>query len=804
MNFNSNTIGIFAGIETDWLGTYKCRNFPKLAERYKTIFKTNFIMRFSLLVACIFFCSAQLLSQHFEQVSYPVYMDGEEIANPFAGGLNNPQFSLGDISRNGENELVVFDRDGAVVLVFENFGSSGEPDYRYNAELSRIFPEMRNFMLIRDYNHNGIPDIFTYSNIGVPGIQVYTGSVVNGQLSFDLLQLDQDYNFNVLAFRDGGGMANINVLNIDLPAIVDVDGDGDLDIIVFTDAGGTAQYFRNRTVEEGRQPHEFVFRKEDRCWGKFYENDFSDEIYLSNDPNQCASFPGANGGSTERHAGSTIALFDETGNGLYDALIGDLTSNRIAFLKNGGTPANAWMTEVDVNFPSYDVPVSLPSFNAPFILDVDGDGKDDLIVSPNGSGGFGETQKCAWFYRNVGTEGDHHFEFVRDDFIVGDMIDLGSKTVVAVADVDGDGLPDIVVGNYGLYVNAQETLASLYYFRNIGTAENPAFELVDEDLFGMSEFASSTRAFAPVFYDMTGNGALDVIVGDQQGRLFYGENQAGPGQPIQIDQWVYPWMDIDVGQWAVPAVADINGNGLPDLVVGERTGNNVDNARCGNLNYFENTGTREEPFFHADEFEAPNNPCFGKVLTFAPGFLRGYSAPSFYETDGEPLMVVGSFNLGLSLYQGLDPSFGVEFEPLEDDFGGIRQGHRTQAVLADLNHDGILEAVVANQRGGLAIFKTNINSDGVVSTKELPPENTSFDLFPNPAKAEFTIRLPEDLVSGAAKVEMFDLSGRSVAVFTQNGSEETFSVRHIQSGTYIVRVTTSGGYHYSRLLVLDQ
>ena len=50
------------------------------------------------------------------------------------------------------------------------------------------------------------------------------------------------------------------------------------------------------------------------------------------------------------------------------------------------------------------------------------------------------------------------------------MIDLGKGSYPAFFDYNGDGLDDLVVGNYGYHVNNNNPVSSLALFENIGTS----------------------------------------------------------------------------------------------------------------------------------------------------------------------------------------------------------------------------------------------------------------------------------------------------------------------------------------------
>src|SRR5262249_59536095 len=92
--------------------------------------------------------------------------------------------------------------------------------------------------------------------------------------------------------------------------------------------------------------------------------------------------------------------------------------------------------------------------------------------------------------------------------------DVGVNPAPALGDVDGDGAPDLVVGDY---------LGTLHYFKNTGSATSPAY-------------IEQTGAYDP---------------------------QTGAGNPFN---------GVDVGYYSAPALGDVDGDGAPDLVLGAYDG----------------------------------------------------------------------------------------------------------------------------------------------------------------------------------------------------------------------------------------
>lgn len=746
-------------------------------------------MRNLLLLFCTVFI-ASLTAQRFEFTpAYPpVSAGGRDLPLAWFGGLNAPQTMQADLDDDGREDLYIFDKAGQLHLALKGMENG---TYEEAPELTEFFPAgVMQWVSMRDFDANGVPDLFTYAR-AVDGIEVYRGTRrEDGRVSFEIIDFGDP--LPQLYAPAGSARSPIFVSNIDYPAIEDIDGDGDLDILTFAVAGGKVDMFTNLSVERGFGTDTLIYELTEQCWGGFFESGITTALDLAPAPGECfdnLAAPGAP--SPPRHAGSTLLALDYTGNGLKDLMLGDISFQFLVLALNNGTPQEAWISAQDSTWDTGETIVRIPSFPAAFHVDVDTDGDKDIVVSPSVVQN-GEDTEVMWWYRNDGSDAAPEFNFVQPDYLMEDMLDFGTSTTVAVFDENGDGRPDLVVGNNDQY-NGENFLDSrLRLLRNVTPPGGEiAFELVNDDYLGLSAFATTTWAFAPAFGDMDGDGDQDAVIGERMGNLIYLENTAGAGNPAAFAPPVFEWFGIDAGQFSKPFVSDLDRDGKMDLLVG---------TFDGRIRFYHNLGTPAQPSFDPDNASPDNVGQLGGINTNTPGSSTGHPTPRVIQHPDYTLLLTGNRAGTVEAYRfGADSSFREPFTLLTEQAGSLQAGNFSSPAFGDFDGDGVLEMVLGNQRGGLQFYGTSLRTDG--STGLFSPAVPAFDfrVFPNPTSSRLTI---SDLPVGVSEVALLDVTGRVLRRESiRAGSRVQWNVNGISAGVYLVRATGAAGIGVRRVVV---
>lgn len=719
----------------------------------------------------------------------PVVTPNRPLLNPWSGGLNSPQFSTIDLNKDGREDLFIFDRMLRKVYTYLAVQEQGQWRYTYAPEYEAMFPEeLENWVLLRDYNCDGLKDIFTSTSLG---IRVYRQEATDDK--FPKFTLAED----ALFYRSRSGRSNINlqVNSADIPAIVDMDGDGDLDVLITEFSGGyTLEYYQNMQVEEGLACGTLRFSLGSDWWGQITEchgcNNFGFGI-------QCRMAGPLHSG----HDGSALLAIDLNGDGDKDLLMGSVECESLVKMDNVGTRTQARMESYETAFPAGSRAASFKRFPAAYYEDVTFDGIPDLLVAPNSNenGGDLELQRSVWLYRNTGTASNPEFEFVTDDFLQAQMIDLGEGAFPAFADMNDDGKLDLLVGNNRSDRDGR-FVATLSYYRNVGTTTEPAYSLVTDDYLTLS--LQGMQSLKPAFADINGDGVPDLVLtylqpqgqpgsGHHQGgatHMGYLVNTAAAGQAFAFNASNMKMLFHGLADGDKPFLYDVSGDGLLDILVGKSS---------GALDYFRNTGN------NAFELE---KQAFGGINF---DFMRRNLSPAVADLDGNgkaDLLTVddsGTLRVYPDFQDNLNGEFTANTELLENDLtrqvSRTRLGRGLSLAVAELGGPNKLFLAVGTQGGGLHLLE---QTAGNTASPKDEQGRLGLKVYPNPAAGAqdpVQVRANEPVA-----VVMHDMIGRRVyeaaGVFNRR---HTLSLAHLKAGVYLLRATSRDGQHETRKLVVQ-
>jgi len=281
-----------------------------------------------------------------------------------------------------------------------------------------------------------------------------------------------------------------------------------------------------------------------------------------------------------------------------------------------------------------------------------------------------------------------------------------------------------------------------------------------------------------------------MLVGKADGRLLLMINNGFNSFSVEDEAF----SGIDVGEFSTPQLFDLNKDGLKDLVIGEKG---------GNLNYYQNIGTLQNP-----EFEYVTD-SLGKVnVTDYSLSYDGYSVPCFYRAaDGSTGLISGSEQGNLFYYIHIDENLTGKFtlssnlNALLDTTGvDFDRGIRTSTAIAPLRGDGTFQLLIGNYSGGLEFFNGNAGVLSGTSSLQIRGEMT---IRPNPATS--TVLLDGvDFQSGAYKVYVVSMQGQTLPLSGVKVEEGTLEldISFLKQGVYLLVFQNNNLIQTGKLIVL--
>ncbi len=709
--------------------------------------------------------------------SVKVFKGNTPLQDPWAGGINAGQFGMIDFNGDGIKDLVVYDRTSNRLNLFRY--DSG--NYVFAPEYNDLFPgDLYGFVVIRDYNRDGLPDLFTSGKQGLKAYRNITEK--GGKLKFEVAS-DPVYTLT------NSGLLNLEVNYTDIPSIDDIDGDGDLDILVYNFAlGKDIRFHKNMSMEDFGNPDSLDFKLVDQRWGQFEECN-CDQFAFTTLGETCDNLQN---GRTKHIGGKSLLLIDMNGDGVQDLLMGHENCNELYFFPNTGTKEQALFTSFTGFFPDTLQAATLPVFPSGFYDDFDHDGIKDLVVSPNDMNNLLKNidySNSVWFYKNTGKNDKPSFHLKSKNFLQGQMIDVGENAKPLLTDVDHDGDLDLLVAGNG-YLSGGTYYGYVTFYKNSGTQESPVFQLADSDFLNLSSLRLYDLFIAAA--DFNGDGIPDYFVSGTvpftdsvSSRIAY--VSSAPDQPVQF-RWSSPdQFNVPLNINDTPCFTDVNNDGLVDVLVGRNT---------GRLDYYRNVGNKLSPTFRLEQ-----NDYLGIIDSYYEFRKNLVPFTADIDLDGKDDLITSDYLGELFVYFDYRGAASKEQMGFYNHLLGKdeiwTQGYQTWITAGNLYKGKFPVIILGNKQGGLTFYR-----------QELPgtsdEENIlTLHVYPNPLRQSSVFNIK---ASQSGDAVIYSLLGQPVSPSLRVTANRALPVDmvNVPQGLYIVRVTDLQGRTVSARLMINR
>ncbi len=368
-------------------------------------------------------------------------------------------------------------------------------------------------------------------------------------------------------------------------------------------------------------------------------------------------------------------------------------------------------------------------------VDYDADGDHDLLVgvgdwsdygwddayNDHGEWTHGPLHGFVYVLMNLGDDASPQYSAAQQLTADGRPIDVYGWPSPNLDDFDGDGDLDLVCGEF---------LDGFTYFQNVGTRQVPRFAVGKPLTNAGHRLRMDLQMILPIALDWDGDGDIDLVVGDEDGRVALVEHtgKVDNGIPVFLPPTYFQqeadWLKC--GALATPFGIDWDGDGDDDILSGNTAGYIV---------WFENLGASTEsdlPRWAAPQRLTADGQTI-RIQAGANGSIQGPCEAKWgyttltagdWDQDGLPDVMINSIwgriqwfrNVGTRTQPQLAAAQDVQvdwpgtptkptwtwWQPKDNQL--VTQW-RTTPVMVDWNADGLNDLVMLDHEGFLTLLE---------------------------------------------------------------------------------------------------
>jgi hypothetical protein len=760
--------------------------------------KSNFLFKLFIPICLLASVCANAQYQGYvytwDQSNTPsVSINSKKLTDPFMGGLNTITASSADLNADGLLDLVNYDYVNDVVYTFINSGTPGNPIYKNTPYYAAQFPQIYGFLLMRDYNRDGIMDLF---HRGFSGIEIRKGFIQSGTLKFT--------KYKEVWYPGSFGQVNAYVQPGDIPVIADLDADQDLDIAAYDIFGTRMIWYKNLQIENTLPTDSFVVTEATNCWGKFTQGyvrtvtlnaackgksnimqlDDEDTYDVKMGSLEFATKPS----NKTRHTGNSSEVIDLDSDGDLDMLSGNVSYNDVHQMTWQGNKFISQDTQYKIgNQMLYNAMWPVLQY-----VDYDVDGKKDIVMGPHlerTNTQYADGNKM-YVIKNSGTTANPIFSISTGFGLFEEMLDVGFNSYPTFFDYDKDGYKDLFIGGDGETdsANGLKLSSGIWYLHNTSyTSGTRSFELITKDFLNLR--SRKLNGAYPHFGDVTGDGVSDLLLGNNAGQIAVYKNNAGsqaiePNLVLLSDSFA----NIKISDYAAPCVFDANFDGINDIIVGDI---------FGSLHLYQGINSGGALSYTA------GTTSLGNVMVGGNDYAYGYAAPYVGRIDNviQKQLIVGTGDGTIERFDSLQLGITANYKEIDSTYSYIKTPFRAVPTAADIDKDGYYDLMIGNKMGGILYYRQQllfpasgqIDDDTIIGTPASVANNIKLvlcNVYPNPASNELHIN---HTFNAVMQLNIYNAYGALVIQEKYSDQKEIIlPITFLANGMYSYRITSAG------------